>query len=173
MKAFAQKCKFWAFVRKLVPSDIKYSHFLLSQSHKRTVFHRKRVKSNCSLVAVRRIHPTPPPPPIQLSFYILPHFAAYVSTQWRWCVLRVCMLLPAWAELAGEERTDYHFPQCVYCWSPGGDFGVAATSARLELSEPLRSRLRHPQQLTLLQPRHAQMSRRRLIQYVRLTMRTH
>lgn len=169
MKAFAQKCKFWAIVRKLVPSDIKYSHFVLSQSHKLTVFHRKQVKSNCSLVAVRRIPPTPTP----LSFYILPHFAAYVSTQWRWCVLRVCMLLPAWAELAGEERTDYHFPQCVYCWSPWGDFGIAATSARLELSEPFRSRLRHPQQLTLLPRRHAQMSRGRLIQYVRLTMRTH
>lgn len=61
MKAFAQKCKFWAIVRKLVPSDIKYSHFVLSQSHKLTVFHRKQVKSNCSLVAVRRIPPPPPP----------------------------------------------------------------------------------------------------------------
>lgn len=106
-------------------------------------------------------------PPSFFTFF--PHFAAYVSAQWWWCVLRVCMLLPAWAELAGEGRTDYHFPQCVYCWGPGGDSSVAATSARLELSEPLRSCLRHPQQPTLLPLRHAQMSR--LLQYVWLHVR--
>lgn len=160
---FSPDSKCWLYiVGELDPSNVQYSRLLQSQLHKLAVFHQKHGKSNRSLAAERR------PPPL-FFFTFFPHFAAYVSSQWWWCVLRVCMLLPAWAELAGEGRTDYHFPQCVYCWGPGGDSSVAATSARLELSEPLRSCLRHPQQPTLLPLRHAQMSR--LFQYVWLHMR--
>lgn len=107
MKAFARKSEFEAIVRKLVPSNIKYSHFLIRQLHKLTVFHRKQVKSNCSLTAVRRINP----PSLFTFFLILLRMSAPSDGDAFWeCA---CYCQPGLSWQGRKERITIFHSVCI------------------------------------------------------------